>query len=171
MDIPSSQQSTPTGHQKQHQLPVSTPTFMIGSITDSPARDATLPTSEPIRQPRRNAFRTTHGKCSYSSSFHQYTVEGDEHPMTVGQCLDYVLQQQADQVNAFKDHITDAVHGIRVEIKGMRQDINELIDLVKRLETIKNKRGVKDDKKGQDDNKKSSDNDKKEMEDDKKEID
>jgi hypothetical protein len=29
MDIPSSQQSTPTGHQQQHQLPVSTPTPII----------------------------------------------------------------------------------------------------------------------------------------------
>jgi hypothetical protein len=80
-------------------------------------------------------------------SFHQYTVAGDGRPMTVGQYLDYVLQQQADQVNAFKNDITDAVH-------GMRQDINELIDLVKRLDTIKNKKGIKDDKKGLEDDKK-----------------
>jgi hypothetical protein len=87
-------------------------------------------------------------------SFHQYTVAGDGRPMTVGQYLDYVLQQQADQVNAFKNDITDAVHGMRAEVQGMRQDINELIDLVKRLDTIKNKKGIKDDKKGLEDDKK-----------------
>jgi hypothetical protein len=84
--------------------------------------------------------------------------------MTVGQRLDYVLQQQADQVNAFKDHITDAVHGIRTGIQGMRQDINELIDLVKRLDAIKNKKGIKDD------NKNSLENYTKNLEDDKKDV-
>jgi hypothetical protein len=57
--------------------------------------------------------------CQVDHSFHQYTVAGDGRPMTVGQCLDYVLQQ----------------------------DIDELSDLVKRLITTKTQNGVKDDKK------------------------
>jgi hypothetical protein len=94
-------------------------------------------------------------------SFHQYTVEGAEHPMTVGQCFDYVWQQQVDQVDAFKNRIIDAVDGMRAEIQGMRQEIDELIDLLKRMDTIKSKKGIKDDKKGQQVNKKGLEDDKK----------
>lgn len=101
-------------------------------------------------------------------SFHQYTGEGDEHPMTVGQCLDYVWQQQVDQANAFKTRITDAVDGMRAELQGVRQEIDELIDLLKRMDTIKSKKGIKDDKKGQEVNKKSLEDDKESLEDDKK---